>query len=74
MEVFRSACTHIDTLSVQGKLGKQLSTFPYMFNEAETTPGWVGDAFKDESSVSLLKQPPPLADVALAAVVDGCHD
>lgn len=45
-----------------------------MFNKAETTPGRVDNTFIDESSVSLLKQLPPLADVALAAVVKGYHD
>lgn len=66
--------THTHILSVQDKLGKQLSSFPYMFNEAETTPRRVDNTFIDESSVSLLKQLPPLADFALAAIVKGYHD
>ena len=45
-----------------------------MLDEAETTPRRVGDAFKGESLIRLLKQVLPSGYVSLAAVETGRHD
>lgn len=56
------------------KIPGMFLSFPYMLDEAETTPRRMSDTFVREPGIRLLEQVPPVANVALAAVETGCHD